>query len=143
MQAQRAGHGSPLAPLPDGRLTLLRHGAIPLEAIRAVAGADIAVAGEGSPVAAPGMLLRHYAPRLPLRLGVEIASADAFHIGFGPIAGDASLSPAGDLAEAAARLFELLHIAEASGRRWIAVAPIPDVAEGRAILDRLRRAARG
>lgn len=127
----------------DGRLTLLRHGAIPLEAIRAVAGADIAVAGEGSPVAAPGMLLRHYAPRLPLRLGVEIAGADAFHIGFGPIAGDASLSPAGDLAQAAARLFELLHIAEASGRRWIAVAPIPDVAEGRAILDRLRRAARG
>ncbi len=92
-------------------------------------------------IVAPGMLASHYAPRQPVRLDAEAARADEFHIGFGAIAGDASLSPAGDLTEAAAALFELLHQAEASGRSGIAVAPIPDHGLGLAINDRLRRAA--
>jgi len=52
-----------------------------------------------------------------------------------------SLSPSGDLAEAAARLFDLLHQAEASAKPRIAVAPVPDQGLGAAINDRLRRAA--
>jgi L-threonylcarbamoyladenylate synthase len=43
--------------------------------------------------------------------------------------------------EAAARLFDLLHEADASAKAGIAVAPVPDDALGAAINDRLRRAA--
>ena len=90
---------------------------------------------------APGMLASHYAPAQPVRLEAVTAGADEYHIGFGAVAGDASLSARGDLAEAAARLFDLLHAAEASGRPGIAVAPVPRHGLGLAINDRLQRAA--
>ncbi|MBT8415044.1 MAG: translation factor Sua5, partial [Boseongicola sp.] len=45
-----------------------------------------------------------------------------------------------DLQEAAANLFKALHIADATGRS-IAVAPVPETGLGRAINDRLARAA--
>ena len=86
------------------------------------------------------MLSSHYAPGASVRLNAEAAQPGEFLIGFGPIAGDISLSPSGDLIEAAAHLFESLHRADAAGRP-IAIAPIPDHGLGRAINDRLRRAA--
>lgn len=92
-------------------------------------------------IEAPGMMARHYAPAKPLRLEAAEARAGEYLIGFGPVAGDASLSPSGDLVEAAARLFELLHQADASGAEAIAVAPIPAEGIGLAIRDRLSRAA--
>ncbi|WP_426267607.1 L-threonylcarbamoyladenylate synthase [Sphingomonas sp. LHG3443-2] len=92
-------------------------------------------------VEAPGMLASHYAPAKPLRLGASDAALGEWLIGFGHVAGDVSLSPSGDLAEAAARLFDLLHEADANACRAIAVAPIPDEGIGRAINDRLARAA--
>src|SRR3546814_1847304 len=67
--------------------------------------------------------------------------SDEYLIGFGPVEGAVNLSDNGDLTEAAARLFDALHQAEASGKPAIAVAPIPDHGLGRAINDRLRRAA--
>lgn len=76
-----------------------------------------------------------------MRLNASRAHADEWHIGFGDIAGDDNLSVAGDLAEAAARLFDALHTADASDRKAIAIAPIPDQGIGVAINDRLRRAA--
>ncbi|PZN92052.1 MAG: translation factor Sua5, partial [Alphaproteobacteria bacterium] len=95
----------------------------------------------GGRIVAPGMMASHYAPLQPVRLEALTASPAEFHIGFGGVAGDASLSPSGDLAEAAARLFDLLHVAEASGRAAIAVAPVPRHGLGLAINDRLKRAA--
>jgi L-threonylcarbamoyladenylate synthase len=62
-------------------------------------------------------------------------------LGFGAVRGVISLSETGDLAEAAARLFECLHQLDAMGATDIAVAPIPETGLGRAINDRLRRAA--
>jgi L-threonylcarbamoyladenylate synthase len=76
-----------------------------------------------------------------VRVDAESAAADEFHIGFGAVAGDLTLSEAGDLEVAAAQLFAALHIAEASGRAAIAVAPIPNHGLGAAINDRLLRAA--
>ncbi len=90
---------------------------------------------------APGMLASHYAPQQLVRLEAETAAPNEFHIGFGAVPGDATLSASGDLAEAAARLFDLLHTAQASGRAAIAVAPVPQHGLGLAINDRLRRAA--
>ncbi|MDP5360578.1 MAG: translation factor Sua5, partial [Paracoccaceae bacterium] len=62
-------------------------------------------------------------------------------LGFGPVDADLNLSPSGDLTEAAARLFACLHQLDAMGAEAIAVSPVPDQGLGRAINDRLRRAA--
>ncbi|GLR46938.1 L-threonylcarbamoyladenylate synthase [Sphingomonas astaxanthinifaciens] len=115
----------------DGTLRLLRPGPI------AVAGAVPATKG----IEAPGMMESHYAPSRPLRLDATSAAPDEWLIGFGPVGGDDSLSPSGDLVEAAARLFDSLHRADAAGRDKIAVAPIPRDGLGLAINDRLARAA--
>lgn len=98
-------------------------------------------AGEDGRIEAPGQLASHYAPAKPLRLNAEAAESDEWLIGFGAIAGDVSLSKTGDLIEAAANLFTLLHDADGDGHSRIAVAPIPDEGIGIAINDRLRRAA--
>jgi L-threonylcarbamoyladenylate synthase len=114
-----------------GPLRMLRPGPVQIEAETA----------SGEKIEAPGQLASHYAPSKPLRLGASSAEADEYLIGFGELAGDSSLSPSGDLVEAAARLFDLLHQADASPRPHIAVAPVPDRGLGTAINDRLRRAA--
>ena len=92
-------------------------------------------------IEAPGQLASHYAPRKPLRIGAPRAAADEWMIGFGAVDGDDTLSATGDLEEAAARLFDCLHRADASDRARIAVAPVPTDGIGTAINDRLRRAA--
>lgn len=114
-----------------GPLRLLRPGPIAVDAGRAATGA----------IEAPGQLASHYAPEKSLRLDARDAAADEYLIGFGDVAGDSSLSTSGDLAEAAANLFDLLHQADASGKARIAVAPIPATGLGEAINDRLSRAA--
>lgn len=130
-----AGLESTIVAIDHGRATLLRPGAIPAEAL------GIPLEAAGPAIVAPGQLASHYAPWQPVRLDAETAEAREFHIGFGAVPGDLNLSPAGDLAEAAARLFAALHTAEASGHAAIAVAPIPTHGLGAAINDRLRRAA--
>jgi len=92
-------------------------------------------------IEAPGQLAQHYAPSKPVRLNATEAEHGEWLIGFGAIAGDVSLSKDGDINEAAARLFELLHDADANGLPRIAFAPVPDHGLGIAINDRLRRAA--
>ena len=117
----------------SGPLRLLRPGPITINAD----------ATSGGMIEAPGQLASHYAPSKPLRLNATEAEADEYLIGFGPVAGDANLSPSGDLAEAAARLFDLLHEADASTKARVAVAPVPQTRVGAAINDRLGRAAAG
>ena len=92
-------------------------------------------------VTAPGQLESHYAPRKPLRLNATEAALGEWLIGFGDVAGDVSLSASGKLLEAAAKLFDLLHAADANDHKKIAIAPIPLDGIGEAINDRLRRAA--
>jgi L-threonylcarbamoyladenylate synthase len=116
----------------DGRLVLLRRGPIELP------GAEFA---SSERIQSPGQLASHYAPSKPLRVNATSASGEEYLIGFGEIAGDSSLSPTGDLVEAASRLFGLLYDADESAKAKIAVAPIPDNGLGAAINDRLRRAA--
>lgn len=113
-----------------GPLRLLRPGPIEVEAEQQ----------RGPVIEAPGQLASHYAPSKPLRLNAEQAE-DEFMIGFGDIAGDANLSSSGNLVEAAARLFDLLHQADESPSTRIVVAPVPEDGLGIAINDRLRRAA--
>ena len=125
--------------------TLLREGGLPAEAIEAAIGRPLARDTTPGHVAAPGQLASHYAPSTPLRLDVTEPAPDAVLIGFGAVAGDLTLSAAGDLVEAAANLFDQLHradaLAGARGATRIDVAPIPETGLGRAIADRLRRGA--
>jgi L-threonylcarbamoyladenylate synthase len=99
-----------------------------------------AAAAEGA-ITAPGQLASHYAPAKPLRLDAMERNGDEWLIGFGNVAGDDTLSPSGDCVEAAARLFDALHRADAAPPPAIAVAPVPHNGIGAAINDRLRRAA--
>jgi L-threonylcarbamoyladenylate synthase len=122
----------------DGPARLLRPGGLPAETIEDCLGA--ALLPPGGAVAAPGMLASHYAPDAVVRLGATERRPGEALLGFGPVAGDLNLSPGGDLTEAAANLFHHLRALDRAGGR-IAVAPIPDRGLGRAINDRLLRAA--
>jgi len=119
---------------------LLRPGAVTRAEIEAVVG-PLAEA-EADAKRSPGRLTRHYAPDAPVRLQATEPRAGEAWLSFGPGgAGPWNLSPAGDLAEAAANLFAYLRAADRSGASTIAVAPIPEDGLGEAINDRLRRAA--
>ena len=123
-----------------GRVRLLRPGPVPISLLAELAGCAVEAASAG-PIEAPGQLASHYAPSRPLRLNATGRREGEWLIGFGDIAGDASLSESGNLTQAAARLFDLLHQADAAPAQSIAIAPVPETGLGEAINDRLRRAA--
>jgi L-threonylcarbamoyladenylate synthase len=124
----------------DAGLRLLRPGPVTAAMLNAATGLPVLAAGDGA-IEAPGQLASHYAPDHPLRLNAIVGDPDEWHIGFGPVAGDVTLSATGAPVEAAARLFDLLHQADRAGRPRIAVAPIPADGLGAALNDRLTRAA--
>ena len=105
----------------------------------------------------PGQLLRHYAPRIALRLNaVDLESNEAL-LAFGsdkfmgikgggsakdlPDYAHRNLSESGYLEEAASNLFKMLHELDTDKNASIAVMSIPDQGLGIAINDRLKRAA--
>ncbi|WP_343525735.1 L-threonylcarbamoyladenylate synthase [Sphingomonas sp.] len=121
--------------------TILRPGPVTAEMLAGVLGQVEQGPDAPAIVTAPGQLASHYAPAKPLRLNATMAAADEWLIGFGSIMGQDTLSTRGDPVEAAARLFDALHRADASDCARLAVAPIPAEGIGAAINDRLRRAA--
>jgi len=133
------GLESTIVAIEAATIRLLRPGPIAFQTLAEVAG--LPIGSSSAAIEAPGQLEQHYAPSKPVRLGAEAARDGEWLIGFGEIEGDASLSPRGDLIEAAARLFDLLHQADSSPARAIAIARVPDDGLGVAINDRLRRAA--
>ncbi|MBL6927928.1 MAG: threonylcarbamoyl-AMP synthase [Rhodospirillales bacterium] len=135
------GLESTVIDLSTPRPTLLRPGGIPAEDIEAVTG-PLAAAGEGAP-RSPGMLSRHYAPNRPVRLNAAAPRDGEAFLAFGPNSGNATmnLSESGNLNEAAAAFFAMLRALDSDEFEGIAVAPIPEKGLGRAINDRLRRAA--
>jgi L-threonylcarbamoyladenylate synthase len=128
----RGGLESTIVAETGGELRLLRPGLIDIPGAKP---------NDSNSIQAPGQLASHYAPGKPLRLNAATAEPGEYLIGFAGIDGDVSLSASGDLVEAAARLFDLLHEADRSERQRIAVAPVPEKGLGSAINDRLRRAA--
>lgn len=127
--------------------TLLRPGGVTEEDLVAAIGPVTSADARATEAPkSPGQLESHYAPELPLRLDAATPRPDEALLAFGPApaAGAAlmeNLSPAGDLVEAAANLFAMLRSLDWSGAGGIAVMPIPERGLGRAINDRLRRAA--
>ncbi len=127
----------------DGPPALLRPGGVAVEAIEAALGAPLLMPGDPSTPKAPGQLASHYAPEARVRLNATQAREGEVLVGFGNIAGHLTLSASGDLLEAAANLFHFLREADALAGPGgaIAFAPVPETGLGRAINDRLRRAA--
>ena len=143
----------------DGAPVLLRPGGVARGDIEAVLGRPLAdpapaaiavstTAPDAAPIA-PGLLTSHYAPRAAVRLdatAIEAGEAVITFAGARPMGIEAAgavvdLSPSGDLAEAASRLFRALRDLDATGAPSIAVVAIPEEGLGEAIVDRLRRAA--
>jgi L-threonylcarbamoyladenylate synthase len=137
-----------------GGAALLRPGGVPVEAIEAVIGQvsrplPISAAEKTRTLRSPGMMLSHYAPNLPVRLGAAAVAANEALLAFGPALPGAGLvwqlSETRDLREAAARLFAGLRFLDAEGDQRglarIAAMPIPEIGLGAAINDRLARAA--
>ena len=149
------GVESTVLDLSSGGAALLRPGGVPVEAIEAAIGrvgrpVPLRAAEAARHLRSPGMLASHYAPSLPVRLEVAEVASDEALLAFGPhpVPGAGAmwnLSPAGDTAEATARLFAGLRWLDAEGRRLrlsrIAAMPVPEAGLGAAINDRLARAA--
>jgi L-threonylcarbamoyladenylate synthase len=126
----------------DGTWEELRPGPVNVARLIGEAGASSPSKNHEAPkIEAPGQLAKHYSPGKPVRLNAQTAEPDEYLIGLGAIQGDFSLSPSGDLQQAAALLFAALHEGAISAKPKIAVAPIPNEGIGRAINDRLCRAA--
>jgi L-threonylcarbamoyladenylate synthase len=133
-----------------GMILLLRPGGLAADEIASAAGRDLQRReGPAAIIEAPGMLASHYAPGAAVRLNARSVEPGEALIRFGgadipgmeKAAANLDLSPSGDLAQAAANLFEYLKRADASGAQRIAVTAIPDQGLGEAINDRLARAA--
>ena len=169
----RIGVESTVVLLAGGRRTLLRPGGLPVEEIEAEIGplevepgAALADDARGrhaheQPARSPGRMTAHYAPGVPLvivppeipvavapgeRVGLLAASAagreraEALGARFAAVEVPA---PDGDPLPLAAGLFEALHRLDAAELDRIVAQPVPEVGLGRAIMDRLRRAAAG
>ena len=150
----RVGLESSVLDVSAGVPVLLRPGGIPLEALEAVCGTigrglSLAQAEASRSLRSPGMLLSHYAPKLPVRLNAQGPGPDEALLAFGPAPESVNpvwnLSAAGDMAEAASRLFAGLRWLDETGGQLglarIAVMPVSDAGLGAAINDRLERAA--
>jgi L-threonylcarbamoyladenylate synthase len=149
----RIGVESTVLDLSKGKPILLRTGGVSLEEIEALLGPIEHAAPFTERPAAPGLLKHHYAPRKPLRLVDEAtkipSQSDIGWLAFGKVEGVAlfsgvmeNLSPASDLREAAANFFRALRSLDENPRvATLYAQPLPEEGLGRAINERLERAA--
>lgn len=126
---------------------ILRHGFYTREFLHKHLQKDIAVANKDSKVIAPGMLLKHYAPKTKIRLNAQQLRPMELGLAFGQVLDEVSqfnLSKQSKLEEAAQNLYRYLFIldqkAQELGYNSIAIAPIPQHDLGIAINDRLSKA---
>jgi L-threonylcarbamoyladenylate synthase len=125
----------------DSTPILLRPGGLARGVIEDALAMKLRDVEAGAVLHSPGQLESHYAPRAAIRMNAMRAEVDEVYLGFGMHKGVYNLSHAGDVVEAAANLFRMLHEIDVAGPKRIAVAPIPNVGLGEAINDRLKRAA--
>ncbi len=142
--ACKVGVESTIIDLTTKDIVLLRAGGLAKEDIEEFLGEKVIIShGNPDQPSSPGQMLRHYAPKLPMRINVPATERkeDEFYIGFGAQDGNLNLSKSGNLTEAAANLFAFMHLAEEQSEyKSIAMAPIPEIGLGLAINDRIRRA---
>ena len=140
----KVGVESTIIDLTTTQIVMLRAGGLAKEEIENFTGEKVIIS-HGNPdlPSSPGQMLKHYAPKLSMRINVlpQNRQNNEFYIGFGDADGDLNLSKSGNLTEAAANLFAYMHLAEEqTDFPCIAMAPIPETGLGLAINDRIRRA---
>lgn len=137
------------------QVVIYRLGGLDLSKIEAVVGQVTVQAHSSSNPSAPGQLASHYAPRKPFLLGnlVELVpkmiqqgkevGVLSFNSHFSTIPSDrqVALSATQDLQEAAQRLFMGMRLLDESTASVILAELVPEIGLGRAINDRLKRAA--
>lgn len=145
------GVESTIVEVTEDKVWLLRYGGISLEQLQGVCDSVEVKEVDANKPNAPGQLLHHYAPKIPMKFLSEITSKeldgkkvgglffkenktkiDFAHIEF--------LSKGGDMREAAANLFFHLHEMEVKDLDIIIVEPIEEKGLGIAIMDRLAKA---
>ena len=140
----KVGVESTIIDLTTKDIVLLRAGGLAKEEIEAFTGEKVLIShGNPDMPSSPGQLLKHYAPKLSMRINVlpQDRQSNEFYIGFGEMDGNLNLSKSGNLTEAAANLFAYMHLAEEQTEySSIAMAPVPETGLGLAINDRIRRA---
>ncbi len=150
----RVGVESTIVGWEGDQTVVYRLGGLQVEAIEALIGPVRVQPYSSSRPDAPGMLLSHYAPRKPCYVGVLselLAHHDpatvgvlAFRTGLSGVPANQQrvLSPTGDLDAAAQQFFAALRALDAYARVAVILAePFPETGLGRALNDRLRRAA--
>lgn len=136
-----------------GEWVVYRKGGLPIEALEEIAGPLQIRAHSVSNPQAPGMLKAHYAPAAPLVIGVieELLEAHngkklgiiSFRKAYRGVPPEQQLvlSRSGDYAEAAQRLFAGMRELDKLELDLIIAELLPEESLGRAINDRLKRAA--
>ncbi|MDR2581611.1 MAG: threonylcarbamoyl-AMP synthase [Fibromonadaceae bacterium] len=129
---------------------IYRPGAVTKEMIAEVLGMKSGEQGMGSnfQLPSPGMLKKHYCPNTPLCLGVpEVVPLNSGLLAFGEMPKNAgsfaellNLSESGDLVEAAANLYGMLHKLDSLGLSKIFAVKLPEEGLGVAVNDRLTKA---
>lgn len=147
------GLESTIVGFPQGQATIFRKGGISVEVLEALIGSVQVQEHSSSNPQAPGMLKSHYAPRVPLIVGklAELIPAYAdktvgvlsFQESFSVIPSERQfiLSSSGDYTEAARNLFSAMRSLDRLPIDFILTELLPEENLGRAINDRLRRAA--
>ncbi|MBE6452915.1 MAG: threonylcarbamoyl-AMP synthase [Alphaproteobacteria bacterium] len=143
--ACKIGVETTIIDLTTSQIVILRAGGLSKEDIEKFTGEKVFVSsGNSDKPSAPGQLLKHYAPKIPMRINVSEndVKKDEFYIGFGKSEkAHLNLSVDGNINEAASNLFAYMRIAENQKKySAIAIAPIPNNGLGLAINDRIRRA---
>ncbi len=151
LDAGPTAHGleSTIVSFGDGTLGILRHGPVTAEMLGEFG--PVHTQARDAAASAPGQTAGHYAPRTPLTLREPAAGGRWGRLVFrrdgtrpdGRFERMEFLSETGDLREAAARLFAALRRLDEAGLDGIAAEPVPETGLGRAIMERLRRAAAG
>ncbi|MCB0555852.1 MAG: threonylcarbamoyl-AMP synthase [Phaeodactylibacter sp.] len=151
----QVGVESTIVGFEDGQPVVYRKGGLAVEDIEALIGKVVVRAFSSSDPQAPGMLKSHYAPRVPLVLGDLSTLQQQFKgqaigvIAFRqplpgvPLEQQLVLSPSSNLAEAARNLFAGMRRLDGLPLDIIIAELLPEQGLGRAINDRLRRAAGG
>lgn len=149
----KIGLESTIVGFEQGEAVIYRKGGLPVEAIQECIGKVHIQPHSSSNPAAPGMLKSHYAPRKPLLLGnisqmlerVDPLTSGvlSFRTQFPqvPPAQQVVLSPEGDDIQAARRFFAALRYLDSLPIEVILAELLPEQGLGRAINDRLTRAA--
>ncbi|MBL7851331.1 MAG: threonylcarbamoyl-AMP synthase [Cyclobacteriaceae bacterium] len=147
----RVGIESTIVGWEDGQPVVYRLGGIGVEQIESLVGPAVVRTHSSSQPQAPGQLQKHYAPAKLFYLGdidqliqqhqLRNPGILSFRTPYPAYRNQLVLSPSGDLHEAARNLFGMLRSLDQSDVDAVVAEEVPEKGLGRAINDRLRRAA--